>query len=71
MVDIIKRGDRMQDRSIQIECNACDSVLRYRLIEGSIKADARDGTAIVFKCPVCFNEIWIAHAEALTRAKAT
>jgi hypothetical protein len=59
MVEIIKRGEA-QVTGRFVKCRNCLSEMFYDVSEGRQVDDARDGNAMVYDCPVCDKEIWMA-----------
>lgn len=57
MMEIIKRGKIMGDKTARFECRDCKSVLEAKAKEGKYINDYRDGDFYSFKCPVCNGSI--------------
>lgn len=58
MVEILRRGLPQHNFGRDVTCRNCNSVMRYQHGEGRFVADARDGDAMVYDCPVCRKAIW-------------
>ncbi len=57
-VKIITQG-KIAEKAFRTTCNKCETVFECVKSDGEFVTDSRDGDAIVVKCPVCKNEIWI------------
>ena len=59
-MEVLRRGYPLADASADFTCHGCHSLLRARFAEGRRVNDQRDGDAVVFTCPVCHQEVWVA-----------
>ncbi len=59
MVEVLKKG-RYQNPEIKVDCPHCGARMKYKKSEGREVTDNRDGDAVVFKCPECKEDIWLA-----------
>ncbi len=57
---VIKEGTKPEETPRKATCRHCKSKLEFTRQDGRIVYDQRDGNALVVKCPVCDNELWVA-----------
>lgn len=54
MVEILKRGvDPRAEKTFEVQCIHCKSLLRFRTGEARFVPDQRDGSYYAIDCPVC------------------
>lgn len=58
-MEIIKEGKLPEDKEAEGTCNRCDTVIFVTRGEGEVVHDQRDGDYVVYRCPVCDNDITI------------
>ena len=56
-MEIIKHGEKPEDREIEWTCKNCNSVLLAKQGESRVIHD-RDGMMVEFTCPVCETKGW-------------
>ncbi len=59
MVEVLRKGDRPEDRVYTGTCIQCRSLLRFKRSEARFVSDQRDGDAVVVECPVCKKDLWV------------
>lgn len=59
MVEIIKAGKKPEDKVITTTCKHCATKFRFKVSEARMSFDQRDGDALVIKCPLCSQSVWI------------
>jgi len=57
-MEVLFRGTSPLEREIESTCNTCSTVVRFKICEGTIVYDQRDGNSVKVTCPVCGNSIW-------------
>lgn len=58
-IEIIQRGMLPADKVYKSTCRECHSTLQFKRGDARYVSDQRDGDALVVKCPVCKQEIWV------------
>ena len=59
-MEVIKPGRKPENKQHEWTCKNCKAVVRAKMGEGRYQSDQRDGDAIVYKCPECKTENWVA-----------
>ena len=59
-MEILERGKLPEEQQADFNCNSCKSKLRAFKKEGKIHYCQRDGNYVLFKCPVCLRDIYVA-----------
>ena len=70
MVSVVSRGIPHGLQKYTVSCGKCCSVLEFQKIEAQVKVD-RNETVYVLNCPICRNDIWIAHQALRPVIKST
>lgn len=56
---IIKKGELPEEKIYTFDCRRCKSKVEAQQKEGKIQFDQRDGDCVIFKCPVCGENVYV------------
>lgn len=57
-MEILFKGTLPKDRDVEGTCYTCKTRVRFKVGEGTITSNQRDGTFVTVACPVCTNPIY-------------
>jgi len=60
MVEIIRQGQRPEDRRIETTCTRCKTVFAFQAHEARLVPDQRDGDFYQLPCPICSSPVSVA-----------
>lgn len=58
-MEIIKRGERPEDKVYDGKCTHCKTEVRFKASEARSSHYPRDGALLVVTCPVCDRDIYV------------
>jgi RNase P subunit RPR2 len=60
MIEVLRKGEKPEDRTYSAACGNCKSLLRFKRSEAEYVSDQRDGDAVTIECPVCKSKVFVA-----------
>jgi len=62
-IEVISRGTKPEERTVNGACVHCKSVLRWKASDGKGESNQRDGDFNVITCPVCREKVFGNYAK--------